>query len=268
MFYAKDMLYSGSEILSIQGQDLSMSRCMEHKVERAIILAAGLGSRMLPVTKDIPKPLVEVQGKRIVDTLLDALLEAGIADIYLVRGYQSEKFDVLLKKYPNLKFIENPEYQISNNISSIVQAGERVENAYILEGDLLLKNPALITATQQQSNYLAFPVAVTEDWCFYTNTDGCIKQMAVGGRQCMQMVGISYWTPTDGKRLAEHAVRLFSHPEKRQYYWDQIALEEYISEYDIYVRPCQATDVIEIDTLAELQALDERYQKCTQEAGL
>ena len=229
------------------------------RVQRTIILAAGFGSRMAPVTDTMPKPLVPVHGKAIVERLLDAVLAAGIEEIYLVRGYLGERFEGLLPKYPMLRFIENPDYQSANNISSVVCAGELLGNAYLMEGDLLLRKPELIGACQQESNYLAIPVDETDDWCFHLDEEGYIRKMAVGGKNCMQMVGISYWTETDGKRLAERARSLYYDRGKRDIFWDQIALEAYLPEFRVRVRTCGREDVIEIDTLEELKALDASY---------
>ena len=87
-----------------------------YRVRRAIFIAAGFGSRLVPITLNTPKPLVRVRGQRIIDSLLDAVVAAGIEEIYIIRGYLSEQFDQLLYKYPNIKFIENPAYN---------EAGER-----------------------------------------------------------------------------------------------------------------------------------------------
>ena len=89
-----------------------------YKVNRAIFIAAGFGSRMVPITLNTPKPLVRVKGSRLIDTMLDAVLKADIKEIYIVRGYLSEQFDQLLYKYPMIKFIDNPIYNEANNISS------------------------------------------------------------------------------------------------------------------------------------------------------
>ena len=64
-----------------------------YKVKRAVIIAAGFGSRMIPITLNTPKPLVRVKGNRIIDSLLDALKEAEIEEIYVIRGYLAEQFD-------------------------------------------------------------------------------------------------------------------------------------------------------------------------------
>ena len=71
-----------------------------HRVKRAVILAAGFGSRMMPATKDRPKPMVRVHGKRIIDTLLDALIAAGVTDITVVGGYRFDKLTELRENIP------------------------------------------------------------------------------------------------------------------------------------------------------------------------
>ena len=79
----------------------------KYKVRNAVIMAAGLGSRMRPITDNIPKPLVTINGIRLIETGLNALENAGIENIYIVRGYLGKQFDSLLCSYPNIKFIEN-----------------------------------------------------------------------------------------------------------------------------------------------------------------
>ena len=115
-----------------------------YRVKRAVFLAAGFGSRLAPITLNTPKPLVRVHGKRIIDTLLDACLSAGIEELYIVRGYLAEQFDQLLYQYPKLHFLENPVYNETNNISSAMCARHLLSNAYVLEADLVLSNPRLI----------------------------------------------------------------------------------------------------------------------------
>ena len=233
---------------------------MKNKVERAVIFAAGLGSRLLPLTEDCPKPLIRINGKRIIDTLLDAVTAAGIEEIYIVRGFLAEKFDELKGDYPTIKFIDNPYYQNANNISSLVCAGNLIENAYIIEGDLFLQNPSLITACQAESNYLSIPVENTDDWCFFTDSDGVINKMSVGGENCEQMVGISYWTAKDGEKLAQCAKELYADVENHGLYWDQVALEKYLPRFKIKTRKCSFDDVTEIDTVEELRAFED-YMK-------
>ena len=229
-----------------------------YRVRRAVFIAAGFGSRLVPITLNTPKPLVRVKGQRIIDSLLDAVVAAGIKEIYIVRGYLSEQFDQLLRKYPMIKFIENPAYNEANNISSVMCARYLLQNAYIFEADLLLYNPALITKYQYATNYLAVPVKMTDDWCF-TVKNGIITGLHVGGTDCCHMFGISYWDAEDGAKLAGHVEEVYNSPGGKERYWDQVALDYYLPEYKIGIRPCTFDDIVEIDTFRELKKLDETY---------
>lgn len=230
-----------------------------YRVKRAVVIAAGFGSRMVPITLNTPKPLVRVRGNRIIDSCLDALKEAEIDEVYIVRGYLGEQFDQLLYKYPNIKFIENPMFNEANNLSSIVCAGDLLQNAYVIEADLLLYNKSLIKKYQYSSNYLGIPVNRTDDWCISLE-DGIIKKMAIGGENCYQMVGISYWTKEDGKKLFLDAREVFKSPGGKERYWDQVPLEYCIKDFKVEVRKCSFDDIIEIDTFNELKQLDETYR--------
>lgn len=231
-----------------------------YRVRRAVFIAAGFGSRLVPITLNTPKPLVRVKGKRIIDSLLDAVVAAGIQEIYIVRGYLSEQFDQLLYKYPGIRFIENPAYNEANNISSVMCARYLLQNAYICEADLLLYNPSLISKYQYRTNYLGVPVDMTDDWCFATR-NGIITGLSVGGRNCHHMFGISYWSAEDGAKLAGHIERVYQSPGGKERYWDQVALEYFPDEYRIAVRECSFDDIVEIDTFRELKKLDETYGK-------
>ena len=163
-----------------------------YMVKRAIFLAAGFGSRLVPITLNTPKPMVKVHGKRIIETLLDAVVEAGIKEIIIVVGYLSEQFELLLKKYPNIKFVYNPKYNEANNISSAYLVKDKFANAYVLESDLLLYNKSLIRKYEYRSNMLGRYVDVTDDWCLETK-NGIITKEKLGGYNCYQMIGISYY---------------------------------------------------------------------------
>ena len=94
----------------------------------------------MPITLNTPKPLVLVNGKKIIETLLDAVVKAEIPEIIIVTGYLNEQFEILLKKYPNIKFIYNKKYNEANNISSAYLVRDKFSNSYVLESDLYLYN--------------------------------------------------------------------------------------------------------------------------------
>lgn len=238
--------------------ELGIAALQPYRVKRAVFLAAGFGSRMVPITLNTPKPLVLVHGKRIIDTLIDSVLAAGIEDITIVRGYLEDQFDVLKNKYPQIKFITNKIYNEANNISSALVAKDLLQNSYILEADLLVFNPKIITKYQYSSNYLGIAVARTDDWCFEYN-NGRITKMRIGGTDCYQMVGISYWTEEDGKKLSKNIEEVFNMPGGKERFWDQVALEYFIDSYNVYIRPCGFKDLVEIDSFNELKKIDKMY---------
>ena len=233
-----------------------------YRAKRAILFAAGFGSRMRPITISTPKPLVRVHGTRIIDRLIDALLSVGVDEIYIVRGYLKDSFDQLLAKYPTLKFIDNPLFDTTNNISSALVAKDHFENAYAFESDLLIENTELITKYQYASNYLAIPVERTVDWYFDASEDGVITHIAKGkDAPCWQMVGCSYWSAADGKRLSRDIPEVFARGgECEQIFWDDVALDRKPEDYAIHVRQCTADDITEIDSFAELQEIDPAYR--------
>ncbi len=229
-----------------------------YRVKRAVFIAAGFGYRLVPITLNTPKPLVRVKGVRMIDTLLDAVLAAGIEEIYVVRGYLGEQFDQLLYKYPMIKFIENPIYQETNNISSVLLARHLLQNAYILESDLYLYNPNLIQKYQYTSNYVGVPVDRTDDWCFETKNNVVTKLM-VGGLNCYHWFGISYWNEIDGAKLYEDVKTVYEMPGGKERYWDEVALRYCINNYKVEVRDCTFDDIAEIDTFQELKNIDPAY---------
>ena len=250
-----------SEKGSIVNGMITEQGCKElepYRVKRAIFIAAGFGSRLAPITFNTPKPLVRVKGQRIIDGLIDAVLAQGIDEIYIVRGYLGEQFDQLLYKYPMIQFIENPVYNEANNISSVYCARYFLKNAYVLEADLLLYNPALIKKYQYASNYLGVPVEKTDDWCLEVR-DGYISKLAIGGTNCYHLFGISYWTEEDGGKLAEDIKDVYEAPGGKERYWDQAALEYHLDRYKVAVRECSFEDLTEIDTFNELKKIDKTY---------
>ena len=229
-----------------------------YRAKRAVFIAAGFGSRLVPVTLNTPKPLVRVFGKRIIDGLIEACLKADINEIYIVRGYLAEQFDQLLYKFPMIKFIDNPFYNEANNISSALKAKDLLKNAYVFEADLLISNPDIITKYHYCSDFLAIKKDRTDDWCFEVK-DGVITKQKVGGLNCWHMVGISYWDEKDGGKLSTDLEDVFNMPGGKEKYWEQVPLSVRKQNYHVEVKPCLDSDIVEIDTFRELKAIDKTY---------
>ncbi len=238
--------------------DLGLKVLEPYRVKRAIFLAAGFGSRLVPITLNTPKPLVLVNGKKIIETMLDACVKVGIEEIIIVTGYLNEQFEILLKKYPNIKFIVNHKYNEANNISSAYLVKDKFANAYVLESDLYLYNQNLIRKYEYQSNFLGKYVSVTDDWCLETK-NGIITKEKVGGYNCYQMYGISYYTKEDAQKIEKDIEAVYNSPGGKEKYWEQVILDVCKKNYQIAVRECYEGDIIEIDTFNELKAIDKTY---------
>ena len=231
-----------------------------YRARKAIFIAAGFGTRMVPITLNTPKPLVRVHGIRIIDRLIDACLDVGINDIYIVRGYLAEQFDQLLYKYPMIKFLENPAYNEANNISSSLVARYMLSNAYVFEADLLISNPNIIKKYHYTSDFLAIKKNRSDDWCFKVKNGVIIEEKVGGeGNDLWQMVGISYWNDADGHKLSQDIADVYASPGGKERYWEQVPLVYRKEHYKVEVRECFDEDIVEIDTFRELKAIDKTY---------
>ena len=232
-----------------------------YKVERAIIMAAGKGTRMRPVTLHTPKPLVKVNGKRMIDSVIEALHKNGISEIYIVVGYLKDQFEILPKEYENVKLIENPFYDTCNNISSLYVARDYIENAIILDGDQIIYHEKILAPEFDRSGDNAvWTDDETEEWLMTVEKGIVTSCSRTGGKGGWQLYSVSRWNEADGKRLKHHLELEFNEKYNRQIYWDDVVMFCHADEYELGIRPMNADDVIEIDNLEELIALDGLYK--------
>ena len=258
-----------------------------HIVRRAIIMAAGKGERLRPLTETVPKPLIPVRGERMLDSAVKALHANGIFEIYVVVGYRKEAFAGLPAEYPGLTLIENPDWARCNNISSLYAAREHLEDCIILDGDQLIRNPAALAPEFARSGYNAvWTEEETGEWLL-TAEDGrtgvAFTQASIqaapggtapdpvithcsrtGGRQGWQLYSVSRWTAEDGARLRRHLELEYAERGNTAIYWDDVALFCHPEDYELGVFPMARGDVTEIDTLEELAAEDPAYRTLTE----
>ena len=228
------------------------------KIKKAIFVAAGFGSRLVPLTLEKPKPIIKVNGRRIIDASLDAIIALGIDDITLIRGYKKECMDELLIDYPMIKFIDNDDYHKANNISSLALVKDDLAQSYVLESDLVLYNQSILKKYARESFYIGIPVEKTDDWCFEVDSE-LITDVAIGGVNTHQMVGISFWNNDDALNLATDIDEFYTKPENSNRFWDEISLIDYKENYNVYVKEVDLEDIIEIDTYEELKLIDSSY---------
>lgn len=232
-------------------------------VKRAIIMAAGKGNRMYPITLKTPKPLIEVNGKRMIETIIDALHINEIEEIYIVVGYLKRNFDYLLEKYSNIHLIDNPYFESCNNISSLYVARNYLENSIIIDGDQIIYDASILDKRFIFSGYnCVWTNNKTNEWLLEVDNNNFITDChREGGEKGWQLFSVSRWNKEDGNRLKRHLEIEFFEKKNTQIYWDDIALFCYPDQYKLSIKKMSPGSIIEIDNFSELVLLDDSYAK-------
>lgn len=219
---------------------------------RAILLAAGKGTRLKPITETTPKPLIEVDGLPIIERQICYLKEKGITDIIVVTGYLKEKFDYLASVY-NVKLVHNDKYDIYNNLYTMYLVRDYLQDAYVVEGDIYMANN-IFSANMSESTYFS-PVKYDfhDEWMLHLDEKGRVKDIIVGSLSGSYiMCGISYWNQRDGKFIRQKLEEAIIDDTFKEKYWDNM-IKENIYDLTINIHALNENDLYEIDSVEDLE---------------
>lgn len=218
--------------------------------QRAVILAAGIGMRMVPINTITPKALLDVKGEVLIERQIRQLHEAGITDISVVAGFMKEAFEYLVDKF-NINLISNEYYASRNNIYSVSIASDRLSNCYIVPCDIWSRNN---------------PFSRDELYSWYMVSDCQDKKSSVrinrknelvrippddpGNR----MIGISYLLKEDAETVSSNIRKLLSDGRHEESFWEEALFDD--DRMFINARLVSDDDVREINTYEQLREID------------
>ena len=232
----------------------------QFRVDGALIIAAGFGSRFVPLTFETPKGLLEVFGERMIERQIKQLHEVGITNITIAVGYLKEKFEYLIDKY-QVKLLYNPEYATKNTLTTIYRARQVLagKNMYILSSDNWLRNNMFHTYECGAWYASSYMEGNTSEWCLSYNKKGRITHVEVGGHDSWVMYGPVFFSKIFSEQFLPLLEQYYQTPGTEQFYWENVLIEHLDTlEMDINRQP--ENQIYEFENLEELRQFDPRYQ--------
>lgn len=221
---------------------------------RAIILAAGMGTRLRPFTEDRPKSLVEVAGEPMAERQIRFIREKGIEDITMVVGYKSECFDYLVEKY-GVKLVFNDKFDDYNNIYSMYLVRDILSESYVLEGDVYMNNNIIDTNISKSTYFSCEKENFKNEWKLITDSRNKVTSIDICDGNGYIMCGVSYWDEKQGKFIKSVLDDLENIDGFENMYWDDVVRNN-IKKMDVYVQKLKENDLMEIDNPEDLERVE------------
>ena len=233
-----------------------------YHVKNAIIMAAGMSTRFVPLSLEKPKGLLVVKNEVLIERQIEQLRDAGIKEIVLVLGYKKESFFYLESKY-DVKIIINPDFHIKNNIETIWLAQKYIGNSYICSSDdYFTENP--FTDYVYQSYYSSIHVTEkTGEWYMDKDSKGNLTKVRYYGEEGDVMLGHAYWNNDFSRaflRLVNEHHELGDYDDKL---WEVLLADNVSKLPPMQVKVYPDGIIFEFDSLDELRAFDTYYVKDT-----
>lgn len=231
----------------------------EYKVDNAIILAAGISSRFVPLNYEKPKGLLEVKGECLIERQIRAIRQKGIQEIVVVVGYMKEQFQYLVDKY-GVILVESFEYEVRNNHSSVYAAKRYLKNSIVTSSDLYFtKNIFQKYAYDSYYTSIYFS-GKTAERGIETDDDDKIIDTFYGDR-CYDIwttLGYAFFSERFSKKIIEILEREYNKAETVNKFWADIQ-DSHLDQLYMYAKRCEDEIIYEFDSLEELREFDNSY---------
>lgn len=227
------------------------------KVENAIIMAAGISCRFVPLCYELPKGLLRVRGEILIERQIEQLKNAGIEDITVVVGYMKEKFYYLKEKY-GVRIVANEDYNRYNNTSTLMRVLDRISSTYICSCDNYFAENVFKNEEEHAYYSAVYAEGPTNEWCLTLDGSERITDVAVRGKDAWYMLGHAYFSPEFSKKFKQILVEEYKSEEIRKSLWEEV-YRRHVDELELYVRKYEAGSIFEFDSLEELRVFDKKY---------
>lgn len=230
-----------------------------YKVDNAIIMAAGMGSRFVPYSYYCPKGLIEVNGIPLVERQIKQFLDAGIEDVYIVIGYRGDQYQYLVEKY-GVKLIHNLDFANKNNISSIYYCDKAgiLGNSYVTPSDIYVEEN-VYHAYEENSWYATrYFDTQSSEWGIKFDETGLIQEVAKSACGQEALYGAAFFNRDFSNVLATRIREVYDDETYAQWYWEDIYVA-YKDELSLYHNPQAGETVYEFECYEELREFDRSY---------
>ncbi|WP_338449554.1 NTP transferase domain-containing protein [Niallia oryzisoli] len=223
---------------------------------RAILLAAGMGTRLRPLTLTTPKSLVPVNGKPMLEIQIEYLQEIGVEEIIVVTGYLREKFDYLKEKY-GVTLVHNDKYDVYNNIYTMYLVKDYLPGAYVIDADNYLTRNFLLPNPEKSMYFSAVKKDFKDEWVIRYDENLKIYDLVVcSDVEDYILCGISFWSKEDGEYIVKKLEEVIADGDFADLYWDNI-VKDNIGSLNVYLEKINSDDSYEIDSIEDYNRVQE-----------
>ncbi|MDR1189023.1 MAG: NTP transferase domain-containing protein, partial [Bifidobacteriaceae bacterium] len=246
----------------VDGYDLTsegLAALEPHKVDNAVIMAAGMSTRFAPISYERPKGLLVVKGEVLIERMIRQLQAAGIEDITVVVGYKMEQF-LYLEDAFGVRIAVNPEYETRNNHSSLKAVEHKLGNTYICSSDNYYMENVFSAYVHRGYYATVWQDGPTDEWLVTSGSFDRITHAAPGGRDGWAMLGEAYFDRAFSRRFVQILDRVYNEPATKGKLWEAV-YTDHIADLDLRARRYPPDTVHEFDSLDDLRGFDRDFIK-------
>lgn len=247
-----------------------LSNGMSEK-RQAIMMAAGFGSRVGEITKAIPKALIPINGKPMIEQNIECMIDAGLSRLVMMVGYKREAFQYLVEKYKDkieIVQVYNPKYQDYNTFSTIYYASDYFDrDSFFTTADIYLTENIYKKYGWKDTDALTYGFYLHKqvknlskpDWIATLGKDEVGKYIISvdkNGTNGSMYSGITYWPVNELKFISGLLHNAdWNDPSLKTKYWDELLFPIFDSHH-IHVRHMESEfEILEVDDEEDLRFL-------------